>query len=219
MARWAPERKDTVTAIADEILHHYGRGRVMVAVDGRDGAGKSHFADDLAATLRSKGHVVFRASLDDFHKPRVERYRRGRDSAEGFYHDSYDYSVFRRVLVGPFRMGGSAGFVTAAFDTGRDAAIEPKWITAQDDAILIVDGLFLNRPELHGLWNYSLWVEAPEEITRARVVARDGADAAGDRYTGGEALYLAEANPRTAAVAIIDNTDFDHPRRIFADSC
>ena len=51
------------------------------------------------------GRAVFRASIDGFHRPRAERYARGRDSPEGFYRDSFDYSLFRRVLVEPFRDG------------------------------------------------------------------------------------------------------------------
>jgi len=39
------------------------------------------------------------------------------------------------------------------------------------------------------------------------------------RYSGAQALYALEAKPRTAATAIVDNTDADHPRRRFADSC
>jgi len=31
--------------------------------------------------------------------------------------------------------------------------------------------------------------------------------------------YEAEARPRAAAVAIIDNTAPEHPRRVFADAC
>ena len=33
------------------------------------------------------------------------------------------------------------------------------------------------------------------------------------------AAYTADAQPRTRASAIIDATDPEHPRRVFADSC
>lgn len=219
MARWAPERKDTLGALADEILHNYARGRVIIAVDGNDGAGTSDFADDLAEALRTKSHTAFRASVDGFQRPRADRYARGHGSAEGYYRDSFNYSVLRRVLVEPFRMGGSTAFVTAAFDTGRDAEIEPKWTTGPDDAILIIDGVFLNRPELRGLWNYSIWLDVPRDLAGRHAQPQAGSDDAGERLSGGQNLYWAEARPRTAAVAIIDNTDVEHPRRVFADSC
>lgn len=217
--RWAPEKADVLAALADEVLHNYGHGRSIVAVDGADGAGKTHFADDLAAMLEKKGHAVFRASIDGFHRPRAERHLAGKDSPEGFYRDSFDYSTFRRVLIEPFRLGEGAAFVTAAFDHRRDATVPAKWRTGPRDAILIVDGIFLNRPELRGLWNYSIWLDVPDAVREQRLLARDGPGGVGPRYSGGMALYLAEAKPRAAASAIIDNADFDHPRRVFADSC
>lgn len=224
MARWAPERRDTMKALAEELLLHYAHGRVVVAVDGADGAGKSEFADDLATELRSMGHSVFRASMDDFHRPRALRYAKGRESAQGFYEDSYDYPSFRRVLLGPFRMAGSTGFSTAFFDLKRDVEFESRWETGPADAILIVDGLFLLRPELKGIWNFTIWLDAPDEVRRDRMIERDGSHPESDsplgkRYSGGQELYQREAAPRTAASAIIDNSDYDHPRRQFADSC
>jgi uridine kinase len=222
--RWAPQKKDVLAALSTEILHNYGKGRTIVAVDGVDVAGTTAFADDLAGAMRLAGQTVFRASIEGFHRPRVDRYARGRDSPEGFYLDSYDYLTFRRTLVEPFRMGGSAGFVPAAFDVRRDAKVEPTWLTGPADAVLIVDGVFLNRPELRGLWNYSVWLDVADDVAEQRRADRDR-DAPNSRpernarYSGAHALYVAESKPRTTATAIIDNSDLEHPRRVFADSC
>lgn len=219
MAHWTPLKRDTLDSLADEFLHNYSRGRTLLAVDGIDGAGKTRFADALAERLGRGGHAVFRASIDAFHRPRAERCARGADSPEGFYLDSYDYALFRRVLIEPFRMGGSTGFVTAAFDHRSDTQVEMVWKTGPADATLIIDGIFLHRPELRGLWNWSIWLEVSEEVAAARMLERDGAPAPTRRYSGGQALYVAEAAPRARASAIVDNNDYDHPRRVFADSC
>jgi uridine kinase len=192
---------------------------VIVAVDGLDGAGKTRFADALADQLGIGHRAVFRASIDDFHWPRARRYARGRDSAEGFYLDSYDYETFKRVLVGPFRTGWIGSFVLRAFDLKRDVPFEPVWSSGPKDAILVVDGIFLNRPELRGLWNYSIWLEVDPEVAAERMLERDGEGANAERYSGGQALYLAECTPKELATAIVDNNDYDHPKRIFADSC
>jgi uridine kinase len=212
-------RSEVIAALADEILHNYGKGRAIVAVDGLDGAGKTVFADALAAQLGIGNRAVFRASLDDFHNPRAVRYARGRDSAEGFYRDSYDYETFKRVLVEPFRTGWIGSFVLQAFDLSRDAPFEQKWSSGPMDALLVVDGIFANRPQLRGLWNYSIWLEVDPQVAAARMLERDGSSANPERYSGGQELYIAESRPRETATAIIDNTDYEHPRRVFADSC
>lgn len=219
MTRFTAAKTEVLDVLAREILHNYGTGRVIVAVDGVDGAGKTRFADDLATVVRRTGHQVFRASIDGFHHPRALRYAAGAESPRGYYEDSYDYETFRRVLVDPFRDISAGSFVLEAFDHKRDAQIQPKWMTAKPDAILIIDGIFLHRPELRWLWNFSIWLDAPEEITHERIRARDGKGGVRERYTAGQALYLKSSKPRTHASAIIDNADFDHPRRIFTDSC
>jgi len=219
MAQWTPLKRDTLDSLADEFLHNYAKGRTLLAVDGIDGAGKRPFADALTERLGRGGHAVFRASIDRFHRPRAVRYVRGEDSAEGYYRDSFDYDLFRRVLVEPFKLGGSTGFVIAAFDVERDRPIEMDWKTGPQDATLIVDGAFLNRPELRGLWNWSIWLDTSDEQAAARLFELDGAAGQNPRYPGGQKLYLAEANPRARASAIVDNTDPEHPRRVFADSC
>ena len=218
MAVLTLERRELLDALSDEFLANYARGRTMIAIDGLDGAGKTRFADDFAQRLGRNGHAVFRASIDGFHRPRAERHARGVDSPIGYYEDSFDYDLFRRVLIEPFRMAGSAGFVTAAFDVARDTPVEMEWTTGPQDATLVVDGVFLNRPELRGLWNWSVWLEVPVEVADARLIARDGRGLTA-RYLGGQELYLAQARPRAAASAIVDNTDANRPFRQFADSC
>lgn len=187
MMRWAPEKKDTVRALADEILHNYGRGRVFVAVDGDDPVAAATFSDDLVAALGEAGHAGFRASVGDFLLPREERAHRRDDRA-------VDESKLRRMLIEPFRLGGSTAWVPAAFDAAADREVESTWITGPDDAILVVDDALDGRDTLSVLWNYSIWVASGE---------------AGDRTPTG----------RQRAQAVIDNTDPAHPRRLFDDAC
>ena len=171
---------------------------------------------------------MFRASIDGFHRPRAERYARGDQSPEGFYRDSFDYSLFRRVLIEPFREGmqtrGTTGFQLSAFDVVRDAPVESRWVTAPENAVLIVDGIFLHRPELRGLWDWSVWLEVPLDVTYARMAQRDGSDpdpggAVQRPVRRGPAAVPARGEPQAAASAIIDNTDPAHPSRVYQDFC
>ncbi len=213
--------------LRDEVRRDYPRGRIIVAVDGRDGAGKTMFAESFARVFAEDGSAVFHASIDDFHRPREERYARGRTSPEGFYRDSFDYATFRRVLIDPFREGArmpDTGFQLAAFDVQRDIPVESRWVTGPEDAVLIVDGIFLNRPELRGIWHWSVWLDAPVDVAFERMAARDGGDPdflaeSNRRYRLGMDLYLKDGDPRAAASAIVDNTDIAAPRRTFRDFC
>jgi uridine kinase len=200
MAEWTRQKRDLLDAVAAEFLHTHGKGRTLLAVEAIAGAGQSDFADALADRLGTTGHAVFRASIDEFQHPRAQREARGRpDSAEGYYLDTFDYLLFRRVLTQPFRLGGSAGFVTRAFDVERDAQVQMDWKTGPQDATLVVDGVFLNRPELSELWDFAVWVEAPQ---------REDTD---PRSQGAHTLYLATGDPRAKASVIVNNSDAEHP--------
>src|SRR3954466_2967783 len=96
--------------LAGEILHNYGRGRTIVAIDGPVRSGKTEFGDDLAAVFTERGHPVFRASLEQFHRSRAEQDAFGPDPPDRYYGYGFDYSLLRRVLIEPFRMAGSTGF-------------------------------------------------------------------------------------------------------------
>jgi hypothetical protein len=80
---------------------------IRVAVDGPDAAGKTTLADELASVLRGRGRTVIRASIDGFHRPRAERYKRGPDSPDGYFQDSFDYEALRQELLDPFGLGGT----------------------------------------------------------------------------------------------------------------
>lgn len=205
-----------------ELRQHHRRGRLLVAVDGRDGAGKSLFADGLADALREDGSTVFRASADDFHRPRAARYARGRTSAEGHYLDSYDTDALLDRLLRPFRAG--APFVRATHDLDEDRAVDPEAETAPADAVLVVDGLFLLRPELRDVWNWSVWLDVPLDVAFGRMARRDGSDpdplvASNARYRAGFDLYLQDGDPCGRASVILDNTDPRQPVRVFRDFC
>jgi uridine kinase len=200
----ATPASDFADALAAEIRHNYALGRVIVAVDGVEGT--APFADELARAFTRAGAHAVRASLDDFQRPRAARELRGADSPEGYYFDRHDLSTLRRVLIEPFRMAGSAGFQTASFDAARDVERESKWLTAPADAVLVLDGPFLQRPGLRGTFSYTVYLEG----------RRFGLDPA---VTGADELYQAEAGPRFGASAIIDIADPEHPHRSFADSC
>ncbi|MDP9763091.1 uridine kinase [Deinococcus enclensis] len=191
---------------------------LRVAVDGVDGAGKTTFADELADALRALGRDVLRASVDGFHHPRERRYRVGRDSPEGFYRDSYDHAALRRVLLDPLGPGGSGRYQTAVFDVDRDVPVQVPERQAPAGSVLIVDGLFLHRPELRGAWDDSVFLRVPFEVSVPRGAARGPGYGSPDpeapsnrRYIGGNRLYFREADPERQAGVIVDNADLTRP--------
>lgn len=212
------ERQALLRQVADAVLRLPVAGVLRVAVDGVDGAGKTHFADELAHTLQPSGRPLIRASVDGFHNPRAVRYRRGRSSPEGFFRDSYDYAKLKEVLLDPLSPGGSRRFRRAAFDHANDAPVEAPLEEALSGSILIFDGIFLHRPELRGYWDYSVFLEVGFEVSIPRGAQRGPGYGSPDphaesnrRYVEGQKLYLSECNPKAHASVVINNENLADP--------
>ena len=189
---------------------------VRVGIDGIDGVGKTTLADALVAPLAARGRPVIRASIDGFHNPRTVRYRRGRNSPEGYYLDSFNLGALTLMLLEPLGPGGSRRYRTAVFDYRIDAVIEGTRAEADPRALLLFDGVFLHRPELTRFWDFSLFMDADFAITVPRMAGRDGTSAGLDdplnrRYVEGQKLYLKTCEPGRLADVMIDNTDYDNP--------
>lgn len=188
---------------------------VFVGIDGVDGSGKTVFADELAPVLARLQPTV-RISIDGFHQRRADRYRLGRNSPEGFYTDSYDYRAFDRHVVGPLR-AGTGPYLAASHDLDTDELLEgPLHHLARPSAV-IVDGIFLHRPELRHVWDFSVFLRVDFAISVARMAERDGSDpdpdaASNERYVGGQQIYLRENSPETHATVIVDNNEILDPR-------
>ncbi len=215
-----PERVSRVellrrlAALASERV---ARGRVRVAVDGPDAAGKTTLADELAATLGSSGIAVVRASIDGFHHPAAVRHRRIEDEpALSYYEDSFDYAAVRRLLLDPLGSTGERRVHTRIFDHRSDRATHEPPRTVPVHAVLLFDGVFLLRPELEGCWDLSIFLRVSPAVSLERALQRDaslfGTREATEsryrtRYLPGQALYLSLVDPEAHCGVLVENDD------------
>src|SRR5262245_17785996 len=210
-------RRDLVSELAQAINAIPAAGILRVGVDGVDGAGKTTLADELAPAVHELGRSVIRASVDSFHNPRAIRYRRGRSSPDGFFLDSYDYALLRRVLLDPLTRGWSGRYRAAAFDHVTDRPTATPERVAPPKAVLIFDGIFLHRPGLSGYWDYSIFLRVGYDTSIPRCAqARPGLSPdpyaeSNRRYVEGQRIYLRTCEPEKLATVVIDNEDLDAP--------
>jgi uridine kinase len=210
--------------IAQRIVSLHRPHPVRVAIDGIDAAGKTALADDLVSPVEVQGRPAIRASLDGFHHPRAERYQQGENSPTGYYDDSFDYAALRAILLRPLGPGGSRLYQRANFDYHADAPLPAKMEHAGENAVLLVDGIFLLRPELDGLWDYRIFVDVAFETALQRALVRDqplfGASTTTatrylQRYFPAQRRYLDTVRPQRRANAVVENDDPKHPRLRF----
>ena len=216
-------RAHVVDTLAQRILlraQGVAQHALRVAVTGMTASGKSTLTMELVKRLEALGRPSVRVPVDGFHNPQSMRYQRGRDSAEGYYRDAYNYDLLvKRVLI-PLGPGGDGCYVARVFDLEADAPVEIEPTQAVEGSIVVLDASFLLRPELREHFDYRVFVQTSFEEAQARGVHRDQAVLGGraeaerlyrQRYHAAQRLYFAEVHPLRFADALFINEDVDAP--------
>lgn len=213
--------KEVLTTI-ERSIRSTNKRPLLVCVDGVDGSGKSYFAKELTAYLAEKDYHVIHTSVDGFHNPAAISYKKGKNSPEGFYYDSYNYEALKENLLEPFSRGAGQ-YKLAIFDSETDSSIDSPPVDVETDSVLIIDGIFLQRPELISYWDVQIFLDVDVEVVIRRTIERDkdlrvlGSEAEiiqkyKQRYIPSQQIYIKEVQPKQKATIVIDNNDFQHPR-------
>jgi uridine kinase len=167
-----------------------------LGIDGVDGAGKTSLAEEIAQLLTKRERPCIRVSLDFFERPSAERHARGELSPEGYYLDSFDVGRLRAHVLS---------------------------IDGPRELVVVVDGVFLQRPELVDLWDATVWVEVDLDVAAQRALERDfvridSLDAEHERYRlrylPAQRRYIDEQRPSERATFVLRNTGLDEPELV-----
>ncbi|MFH1438989.1 MAG: cytidylate kinase family protein [Candidatus Woesearchaeota archaeon] len=193
---------------------------IRVGIDGVDASGKTTLANELAEELKSYNRQIIRVSIDGFHNSKEIRYKKGRDSPEGYYFDSFNNQAIIENVLKPLSLNGDLHYTKAVFDFKTEAKVIVPTEQANMNAILLMDGVFLFRPELVNYWDIKIFLDVDFKITLQRALKRDGyylgseqqiIEKYNQRYVPGQRLYFRDANPKEMADFVIDNNDFNNP--------
>ena len=212
-------KRDALLNSLADLINKMKRGEILrVAVDGIDCAGKTMLADELMPLVEDRGRPVIRASLDGFHNSSHVRYARGRESPEGYYLDSFNYQGLVDKLLLPLSQGGDHRYIEAIFDYRKDEPVELQPKEADPEAVLLLDGVFLLRPELLSFWDLKIFLDISYEESMKRAIVRNGGvgskveDLYLRRYIPGQKLYMIHSAPKRKTDILIDNNVPANPR-------
>lgn len=193
---------------------------IRVAINGIEGTGKTVFANKLNHYLINRGIKSIQVSIDGFHFNKEVRYRKGRDSALGYYEDSYDELAFvNKVLISSQAEYPNVTLATHDLESDKYLTLQP--IEIPNDSVIITDGAYLFKPNYLEHWDLKIYLKTSFDIAMQRGAERDkdllgGFDYAIEkfkkRYHEASKIYLAENSPETKADIIIDISDFNFLR-------
>jgi uridine kinase len=202
-----------VAAAASHALARMG-GAVVVAIDGRGGAGKSTLAGAVAEIV---GAAV--VPSDDFFAAEIPASEWDRRSPAERAGDAIDWKRLRQEALEPLLAGKPARWRSFDFRARRPDGSYPASaeLTACVPApVILLDGAYSSRPELADLVSLSVLVEAPAPVREARLRAREE-DAFlrewHERWDPAEAHYFEQVRPRSSFDLIVStawNPDQSH---------
>jgi len=145
------------------------RARVLVAIAGPPGAGKSTIADALAASLRDAAVLP----MDGFHLDNDTLRELGLLHRKGAP-QTFDTAGLHALLA-KIQKGGAVSVPT--FDREADCVIPDGGQISADTHIVLVEGnyLLLDAPgwaDLQGFWDLTVAIEVPLEELEQRLVQR-----------------------------------------------
>jgi len=168
----------------------YASRPVLVAIDGGSGAGKSTFAGKVGDEL---GAAVIDG--DDFYAGGTAEEWDAMSAAKKAAR-CIDWKRQRPVLEALAR-GEPATWREYDWDTDDGRLVEQATL-CRPASVVILEGVYSARPELSDLFDLRVLYEAPADIRRRRIVAREGGDHRTEwnaRWEEGERWYFTEVMP------------------------
>lgn len=197
--------------LADRILSvHSPMRTTIVGIDGLGGAGKSTISQGLSDMLKEENPSVVVLHIDDFIHQRSIRYNDAYEEWECYYNLQWRYDYLLNEIVLPIKNGNSITKTIELYDKDNDGYYLYE-VDAPVGSIVIIEGVFLQRKELYGVFDYMIYIDIPEEVRLQRVLRRDGY--IGDdgqirakyesRYFPAERYYIKECSPVQSADFVI----------------
>src|ERR1700693_4082676 len=145
-------REEMVSATCARIDERRATGRLIVAIDGAGGAGKSTLARGIEDAFAGCVSIV---RCDDFYRPLIGATL----SRQEAYEHYFDWRRLCDEALTALRNGRPARYQRYDWSTDRLA----EWIGVEPREIVLIEGVFSTRPELRQLIGVAIFIETPRD--------------------------------------------------------
>jgi uridine kinase len=178
---------------------------LLIGIDGLAGSGKTTYARALQEQLKD----VKLFHLDDFIHKKEIRYNVDFEEWYCYYHLQWRYDELIRKLLWPLKNGVAVNDTIELYDKETDSYTIQK-IDIPIGTTVIVEGVFLQRPELRLFFDTVIYLDVDKKTRLKRVLDRDTYIGSKEdimlkyknRYFPAEDVYVELCNPLSLADGI-----------------
>ncbi|MEK4404546.1 MULTISPECIES: uridine kinase [Sporosarcina] len=188
-------------------MKNHSKCSMLIGIDGLGGSGKTMYAYKLQQQL--EGSVILH--LDDFVHKKEVRYNENYEEWYCYYHLQWRYDYLIQKLLLPLKSGLDVNETIEVYNRETDSYILRE-IEIPAGTTVIVEGVFLQRPELRPYFETVIYLELDQETRLQRITDRDIymgnkkeiALKYNQRYFPAEEKYIEQCNP-LALADIVEN--------------
>lgn len=188
-------------------MKNHSKCSTLIGIDGLGGSGKTMYAYKLQQQL--EGSVILH--LDDFVHKKEVRYNENYEKWYCYYHLQWRYDYLIQKLLLPLKSGLDVNETIEVYNRETDSYILRE-IEIPAGTTVIVEGVFLQRPELRPYFEIVVYLELDQETRLKRITDRDIymgnkkeiALKYDQRYFPAEEKYIEQCNP-LALADIVEN--------------
>ncbi len=189
------------------------QSNTIVAIDGLGGSGKTTITKSIAENLKTKGCNPVIIHIDDFIQPKSVRYNEKYEEWFCYYHLQWRYKYLIENILCPIHDGEKMiDRKIELYHKDTDEYEVKSFKYDSDKSLLLIEGVFLQRPELRNFFNYVLYLDIPKDIRLERVIKRDRyigndqqiVDKYKTRYFPAEEKYISTCCPKDNADLVIN---------------
>ncbi|MFC4559265.1 kinase [Virgibacillus kekensis] len=176
----------------------------IVAVDGLSRSGKTTLTIKMQKLLQEKSIPVHVFHIDDYITNRNKRYNTGYEAWYEYYQLQWEVTWLKENFFNKLKTSNE--FYLPKYNPKTEGHIA-QTVTLPKTAVIIIEGVFLQREEWQDVYDYIIFMDADREsrFNRESKKVKQHMDKFRNRYWMAEDYYLNKQHPKEHADLIIHN--------------
>lgn len=194
---------DNISEIMKVIVKNKTDNRFILGIDGLSRSGKTSLVTKLSHFLQQEHIRVSVFHMDDHIVERKIRYNTGYEQWFEYYNLQWDVPWLKLNL---FEKISTSEQLFLPFYNDKTDTQDMQRITLPDYCVVIVEGIFLQRKEWKGYFDYVVYLNCPRKkrFSRESTPTQQDIEKFRNRYWKAEEYYLHTETPMEQADVVID---------------